>query len=110
MPGALNGAGEAVNVVSGRVWRRPRRERQSGGTDEPVAEIVPSTQPSSSVGPPSFLFVERTFAGKSFSPGRYLTGIYRAPTLGSTPDDRSRSISTTVLRAVRPTPTKVADA
>ena len=45
MPGALTGAGEAVNVVSGRVWRRPRRERQSCSTDEPVADSIPNTQP-----------------------------------------------------------------
>jgi hypothetical protein len=43
MPGALNGAGSAVNVVSGPVWRRPRRERQSCSTDEPGSKNRPQT-------------------------------------------------------------------
>jgi len=43
MPGALSGAGEAVNVVSAVVGAG-LGENASRSTDEPVAQIVPNTQ------------------------------------------------------------------
>lgn len=76
--------------------------------------VAPNSNPclpasSSLVGLNVSLLLERGFGRNSFS-SSVGTETYPATARGVAPDGRKRSISSTVLRAVRPTPTSVADA